>query len=116
MIYELETGDQIAYWSRVWWVLFIGASVADLVSTYISLGVGFKEDNPVVAALIDSYGFGSFIIFKVFALVFAYSALYYAGQWKPKLHVYLPAGAAVATGFVAATNVIATVAVVVFGV
>jgi len=116
MLPELETADQIAYWSRVWWALFIGASVADLVSTYISLGVGFKEDNPVVAALIDSYGFGSFIIFKMFALVFAYSALYYAGQWKPKLHVYIPAGAAVATGFVAATNVIATVAVVVFGV
>ena len=97
MLPEFETADQIAYWSRVWWVLFIGASVADLVSTYISLGVGFKEDNPVVAALIDSYGFGSFIIFKMFALVFAYSALYYAGQWKPKLHVYIPAGAAVAT-------------------
>ena len=115
MIPKLDTPEQIAYWSRVWWAMFIGASLADLISTYVSLSVGLKEANPLVAALIHSFGFRAFILFKAFGLTFAYIALLYVGQWKPKLRVYTPAGAAVVTSIVAATNAVAIFAVLVLG-
>lgn len=115
MIPELDTPEQIAYWSRVWWVMFIGASLADLISTYVSLSVGLTEANPIVATLIHSFGFGAFIVFKAFGLTFAYVALLYVGEWKPKLRVYTPAGAAIVTSFVAATNAIAIFVVLVIG-
>jgi hypothetical protein len=49
--------------------LFILLNVADLLSTYVALGIGFREGNPLMSALLDRYGFIALIGYKALVIV-----------------------------------------------
>ena len=45
--------------------LFVVLNIGDLVSTYVALGGGFREGNPLMRALLARYGFAALILYKV---------------------------------------------------
>src|SRR5260370_39750561 len=44
--------------------LFGVLNIGDLVSTYVALGGGFREGNPLMRALLARYGFAALILYK----------------------------------------------------
>jgi hypothetical protein len=107
--YGDDHSGKVSYWSTIWWAGFLVASVADLLTTYLAVVRNYGEDNPVVAAVIESYGFPGFVGLKILGIGLIYVLLYYAGEWKPKLHIYLPALCAIVSGLAAVTNILAVV-------
>ena len=49
--------------------LFAVLNAADLLSTFIGLAGGMREGNPLMNALLSSYGFGALILYKVLVIV-----------------------------------------------
>jgi uncharacterized protein DUF5658 len=45
--------------------LFIVLNAADLLSTYLALGIGLREGNPLMSALLARYGFIALIAYKL---------------------------------------------------
>jgi hypothetical protein len=44
--------------------LFVVLNIADLLSTYVALGIGFHEGNPLMSALLARFGFVALIGYK----------------------------------------------------
>ena len=44
--------------------IFVLLNIGDLVSTYVALGVGMREGNPLMSALLARFGFGALIGYK----------------------------------------------------
>lgn len=49
--------------------LFAVLNAADLASTFIGLASGMHEGNPLMGALLSSYGFGALILYKIMVIV-----------------------------------------------
>lgn len=50
-------------------VLFALLNAADLLSTFIGLHNGMREGNPLMSALLHTYGFGALVLYKVIVVV-----------------------------------------------
>lgn len=49
----------------LWIGLFVLLNVGDLISTYVALGIGMREGNPLMSALLARDGFAALIIYKL---------------------------------------------------
>jgi len=100
---------------RLAWRAFVVATVADFLTTYFALAAGNDEDNVLIAWVLDSHGFIGFAVVKLAALAFVYGGTRYLKPWKPTISFSILAGGAAATGIIAVTNVVAGVALFLYG-
>lgn len=49
--------------------LFVVLNIGDLVSTYVALGIGMREGNPLMSSLLQHYGFASLIVYKLAVVI-----------------------------------------------
>jgi len=101
--------------TRLAWRAFILVTVADFLTTYAALAVGNDEDNVLIAWVLDLHGFVGFAVVKVAVLLFVYGGIQYIKPWKPRIAFYLLAGGTAAGGLVVATNIVAAVALFLYG-
>lgn len=49
----------------IWLAVFVVLNVGDLISTYLALGIGMREGNPLMSTLLARYGFPALIVYKL---------------------------------------------------
>lgn len=52
----------------LWIALFALLNAGDLISTYVALGIGMREGNPLMSALLARYGFEALIVYKLLVI------------------------------------------------
>jgi hypothetical protein len=65
--------------------LFVLLNVGDLVSTYVALGIGMREGNPLMSALLQHYGFASLIVYKVAVVAVVGGGVLLLRRFHPRL-------------------------------
>jgi hypothetical protein len=70
--------------------LFVLLNIGDLISTYVALGVGMREGNPLMSSLLAHYGFVSLIVYKVAVVGVVGGGVLLLQRFHPRLaHVTL---------------------------
>ncbi|HEY7985066.1 MAG TPA: DUF5658 family protein [Ktedonobacterales bacterium] len=59
-----NTRGKVASLAPLGVALFVVLNVADLVSTWVALGIGFREGNPLMSALLARFGFIALVGYK----------------------------------------------------
>lgn len=75
----------------LWLVVYAFLNIGDLVSTHMGLGVGMNEGNPLMAGLLDRFGFAALIGYKGFVVVVVSVGVLLLAKLHPRI-----AGATVA--------------------
>jgi hypothetical protein len=65
--------------------LFVLLNIGDLVSTYVALGIGMREGNPLMSSLLQHYGFASLIVYKVAVVVVVGGGVLLLQRFQPRL-------------------------------
>ena len=65
--------------------LFVLLNVGDLISTYVALGIGMREGNPLMSALLRQYGFASLIVYKLAVVVVVGGGVLLLRRFHPRL-------------------------------
>jgi hypothetical protein len=65
--------------------LFILLNLADLLSTYVALGIGFHEGNPLMSALLARYGFTALIGYKALVIAIVCGGVLLLRRAHPRL-------------------------------
>lgn len=65
--------------------LFILLNGADLLSTYMALGIGFHEGNPLMSTLLARYGFVALIGYKALVIAIVCGGVLLLRRAHPKL-------------------------------
>jgi hypothetical protein len=61
-----QTPTQHAAPSLAFWIaLFCLLNAGDLLSTYLALGIGMREGNPLMSTLLAHFGFAALIVYKL---------------------------------------------------
>jgi hypothetical protein len=69
-----------------WWLgLFVLLNVGDLVSTYLALGMGMREGNPLMSALLQQYGFAALILYKIAVVAVVGIGVWLLRRYHPRL-------------------------------
>lgn len=69
----------------LWLGLFVLLNIGDLVSTYVALGIGMREGNPLMSSLLQHYGFASLIVYKVAVVVVVGGGVLLLRRYHPRL-------------------------------
>lgn len=54
-----------------WWLILTGLQLMDLATTYVGLGIGASEQNPVGVYVLQ-FGFGGLVVMKIIAMIGAF--------------------------------------------
>lgn len=65
--------------------LFVLLNVGDLLSTYLALGIGMREGNPLMSALLARFGFGALIGYKLMVIAVVGIGVVALRQTHPRL-------------------------------
>jgi hypothetical protein len=68
-----------------WLTLFFVLNVADLVSTYVALGIGMREGNPLMSTLLNHYGFAALIAYKVAVILVVSVGVVLLRRFNPRM-------------------------------
>lgn len=68
-----------------WIGLFVLLNIGDLVSTYLALGIGMREGNPLMSSLLQHYGFAALILYKVVVVVIVGGGVLLLRRYHPRL-------------------------------
>ncbi len=69
----------------LWLALFVLLNIGDLVSTYLALGVGMREGNPLMSTLLQRYGFWALIVYKLGVIVVVSVGVVLLRRYHPRL-------------------------------
>lgn len=69
----------------LWIALFCLLNVGDLLSTYVALGVGMREGNPLMSALLAHFGFGALIVYKLLVIGVVAGGVVALRRFHPRL-------------------------------
>ena len=70
--------------------LFVLLNIGDLVSTYVALGIGMREGNPLMSTLLAHYGFAALIVYKTAVVTVVGGGVLLLQHFHPRLaHVTL---------------------------
>ena len=65
--------------------LFILLNIGDLVSTYVALGIGMREGNPLMSVLLARFGFGALILYKLLVVAVVGIGVVLLRRFHPRL-------------------------------
>jgi hypothetical protein len=69
----------------IWLALFFLLNIGDLVSTYVALGSGMREGNPLMSALLVRYGFPALIVYKLAVVTLVAVGVVILRRFQPRL-------------------------------
>ncbi|HEY7781291.1 MAG TPA: DUF5658 family protein [Ktedonobacterales bacterium] len=82
---EATRARQITPALYIWLTLFFVLNIADLVSTYVALGIGMREGNPLMSTLLSHYGFAALIAYKVAVILVVTIGVVLLRRFNPRM-------------------------------